>query len=75
MSGESPKLKIIISNGEIEIIGNRAGLKDLADTCAGLAELSDEEAKTAANHYHFADYMNTAEAGSIPLTLLLKIDL
>jgi hypothetical protein len=75
MSGENPKLKVIINNGEVEIIGNRAGLKDLADTCVGLAELSDEAARTAANHYHFADYMNTAEAGSMPLTLLLKVDL
>ena len=75
MSQSAPKLKITLNEGEVEIIGNRAGLKDLAETCAALSELSDEAAKTAANHYHYADYMNTAEDGSVPLTVLLKVDL
>ncbi len=71
MNQEPYRLKIIkLESGEIEIIGNRAGLKDLADVCRGLSELSDEEARTAANHYHVADYMNNAEQGSLELIIL-----
>ena len=67
---EEYKLKVIrLESGEVEIVGNRAGLKDLAEMCAGLAELSDEEAKTPANHYHIADYMNNAEEGSMELII------
>lgn len=75
MSNHEARLKILYENGEIEIVGNREGLKFLAGICSGLSELSDEEAKTAANHYHFADYMNTAEDGSISTTILCKPDL
>ena len=69
------KIKIIKNNHEIEIIGNREGLKWLADICLSMSEISDEEAKTPANHYHIADYMNNAEEGSIPLIILCKPDL
>jgi hypothetical protein len=66
----SYKLKVTrLKGGEIEIIGNRTGLKDLADVCRGLSELSDEEAKTPANHYHIADYMSNAEEGSLELII------
>ena len=76
MSQEIYKLKVIrLESGEIEIIGNRAGLKDLADVCHRLSELSDEEAKTGGNHYHIADYMNNAEEGSLELIILCKPDL
>ena len=76
MSQEPYKLKVIkLESGEIEIIGNRAGLKDLADVCRGLSELSEEEVKTAANHYHVADYMNNAEEGSLGLIILCNPDL
>jgi hypothetical protein len=41
------KLKVIrLESGELEIQGNRAGLKDLAEVCLGLSELTDEQAKT-----------------------------
>ena len=76
MSQEVYKLKVIrLESGEIEIIGNRAGLKDLADVCQRLSELSDEETKTGANHYHIADYMNNAEEGSLEMIILCKPDL
>jgi hypothetical protein len=75
MSSEEYKLKVVrLESGEIEIVGNRAGLKDFADVCRKLSELSDEAAKTAANHYHVADYMNNAEAGSLELIVLYKPD-
>ena len=76
MSQEGYKLKVVrLESGEIEIIGNRTGLKDLADVCKRLSELSGEEAKTGANHYHIADYMNNAEEGSLELIILCKPDL
>jgi hypothetical protein len=44
------KLKITISpKGEVEIIGNRLGLKSLSDICAGLSESVGKPG----NHYHF----------------------
>jgi hypothetical protein len=73
---EEYKLKVIrLESGEIEIVANRAGLKDLAEVCARLSELSGEELKTAANHYHIADYMSNAEAGSLELIILCRSDL
>jgi len=37
---------------EVEIVGNRAGLKALAAICSGLAELTAEQLLTPASHYH-----------------------
>lgn len=72
---EGYKLKVVrLETGELEIIGNRAGLKDLADVCKALSELSDEEASTPANHYHISDFMNNAEDGSLELIILCKPD-
>lgn len=76
MDQDAYKLKVVrLESGEIEIVGNRAALRDLADVCRSLSELSDEEAKTAANHYHVADFMNNAEEGSLELVILCKPDL
>jgi hypothetical protein len=70
------KLKVIrLESGELEIQGNRAGLKDLAEVCLGLSELTDEQAKTPANHYHIAHYMNNAEEGSLELIILYRPDM
>lgn len=70
------KLKVVQSeSGEIEIIANRAGLKDLAEVCRQLSELSDEEVRTPANHYHIADFMSNAEEGSLQLIILCDPDL
>ena len=71
MDNESYKLKVRrLDSGEIEIVGNSGGLKDLAEVCLRLSELSDEDAKTGASHYHIADYMNNAEQGSLELIIL-----
>ena len=76
MDQEAYKLKVVrLESGEIEIIGNRSGLKDLAEVCQGLSNLSDEDAKTPANHYHIADYMNNAESGSLELLIRYDPDL
>ena len=50
------------------------GTRDLAKVCAGLSALSDEDAKTAANHFIYADYMNSADDGSIPMMVCLTLD-
>jgi hypothetical protein len=71
MNNESQyKLTVVrLETGELELVGNRAGLKDLADVCLGLSQLSDDEASTAANHYHIADFLNNAEEGSLELII------
>ena len=69
------KLRIVPHRDGFEIVGNREGLQDLAEVCLVLSRLSDEEAKTAANHYHFASHMNNAEEGSIPLIIRVQPDL
>jgi hypothetical protein len=70
VSQETYRLKVVrLDSGELEVIGNRAGLKDLAGVCQGLSELSDDQAKTPANHYHIADYMNNADNGSLELII------
>ena len=64
------KLTVIrLETGELELVGNQAGLKDLADVCLGLSQLSDDDASTAANHYHIADFLNNAEEGSLELII------
>ena len=72
---EIEKIKVEYKDGEVEIWGNRAGLAWLGELCLGLSRLSDEEARTPANHYHIAEYMNNAEAGSVPLLFTLKVNL
>ena len=65
---ETYRMKVVrLDTGEV--IGNRDGLKDLAGVCQALSELSDDQAKTPANHYHIADYMNNDEDGSLELII------
>jgi hypothetical protein len=75
MTEEEFRLKVTINQkGEVHIHGNRVGLKDLANTCAALSALSDEEAKTPANHVIYADWMNSADDGSIPMMVCLILE-
>jgi hypothetical protein len=69
------KLKVSTYQDGFEIVGNREGLQGLAEVCLVLSRLSVEDAQTAANHYHFADYMNSAEEGSVPLIIRFQPDL
>jgi len=69
------KLKVDKYQDGIEIVGNREGLRQLAEICLALSNLAETEVSTAANHYHIADYMNNAEEGSIPLVILLNTEL
>lgn len=69
------KLKAHPYEDGFEIVGNREGLRHLAEVCLALINLDDDEAKSACNHYHFADYMNSLEDGSTPFIVLYKPDL
>lgn len=59
---------------EVEIEGNRKGLRVLAAICSGLAELTAEQLSTPANHYHLDEYFWGTEKGSIPLIILCHED-
>jgi len=70
-SGEA-RLKVVeCKDGTVEIVGNREGLRFLASICTGLSELSDDQAKTAANHYHFSEDFGNLEQGSDKELILL----
>jgi hypothetical protein len=58
----------------VEIIGNRKGLLSLAAICSGLAELTQEQLLTPANHYHLDEFFWGTEKGSVPLTVLCRED-
>jgi hypothetical protein len=70
----SEKLKMSPYENGSEIVGNREGLYGVAEVCLALSR-PPEAGQTAANHYHFAEYMNTAEAGSVPRIIRFAIDL
>jgi hypothetical protein len=74
MAEEAFRLKVILDKGEVHIHGNRAGLRDLAGTGEALSALSDADAQTAANHVIYADYMNSADDGSIPMMVCLMLE-
>ena len=71
------KLKAYPYQDGFEICGNREGLKELAEISLALSEFPEnaDAAKSLGNHYHFADYMDNAEAGSTPFIILYKPDL
>ena len=73
----NPHLKAYPYQDGFEIAGNREGLRELARVCLALADLpeNDAEARRLGNHYHFADYLDTAEEGSTPFIILYKPDL
>jgi hypothetical protein len=57
---------------EVEIVGNRAGLRALAAICSGLADLAPEQLLTPANHYHLDEDFWGTDKGSVPLTVLCR---
>ena len=71
IQAEGARLKVILEERrgtrEMQIIGNRKGLRALAAICFGLAELTDDELLTPANHYHLDENFWGTEKGSIPL--------
>ena len=69
------KYKIYPYKDGFEIAADRQALMWISEICQGLANLTDEEAKTGANHYHLDEYLGHAEPGSTPLIILYKPDL
>jgi hypothetical protein len=68
------RLKVTLKDGGIEIDGNRKGLSALAAICSGLAELTEEDLRTPANHYHLDEDFWGTDPGSIPLTVHCRED-
>ena len=59
---------------EVAIEGNRRGLQALAEICSGLAQLTQEQLLTPANHYHLDENFWGTEKGSIPLIVYCRED-
>jgi hypothetical protein len=66
------RVKVSISSEGVRVAGNRRGLLGLAEICTQLANLPEtrEESRRLGNHYHYAEYMNNAEPGSVDLEIL-----
>ena len=71
------KLRITRSDAGVVVVGNRRGLLGLAEVCTQLANLPENraDARQLGNHYHFAEYMNNTEPGSIELEVLYDPEL
>ena len=58
------KLKFVLNEkGELEILGNRLGLRALAAICSGLSEATEDD------HYHLDEDFWGTEPGSIPVVV------
>jgi hypothetical protein len=67
---EGSKLKFVFNKkGELEILGNRPGLKALASICIGLSESGEGDC----NHYHLDEHFWGTEPGSVP-TIVYRDD-
>jgi hypothetical protein len=61
------KLKFVLNEkGELEILGNRLGLKALAAICSGLADSAEGD------HYHLNENFWGTESGSISVVFTGK---
>ena len=71
------KVIVSVSPKGVKVIGNRRGLLGLAEVCVQLANLPEtrEESEKVGNHYHYAEYMNNMESGSVPMELLYDPEL
>lgn len=66
------KIKITPYKEGVLVRANREGLLGLAKICTDLAALPEdrEQSRKLGNHYHYAEWMNNAEPGSMPLEIL-----
>lgn len=71
------KIKVVVDTNGVTLIGNRRGLLGFAEICQQLAQLPEnrEESRKLGNHYHYAEWMNNAEPGSVPLEILYDPEL
>jgi hypothetical protein len=73
MESQKPeKLMIAVNDGRILVTGNRRGLLGLAEICRQLAALPEtrDASRKLGNHYHYAEFMNNAEPGSVEMEVL-----
>jgi hypothetical protein len=64
------KLKFVLNEkGELEILGNKNGLKALAAICTGLSESGVDD------HYHLDEQFWGTEPGSVPVIVYRQDDL
>jgi hypothetical protein len=65
---EGAKLKFVLNaSGEIEILGNRKGLRALGAICSGLSESEKDD------HYHLDEQFWRTESGSVPV-IIYRVD-
>jgi hypothetical protein len=66
------RLSVAIEDGVVRIVGNRGGLRGLAEVCLQLADLPETraESRKLGNHYHFSEQMNSADQGSVEMIIL-----
>jgi hypothetical protein len=71
------KLKVSISSDGVQVVGNRSGLLGLARICTQLANLPETraESRKLGNHYHYEEFMNNAEPGSVNMEILYDPEL
>jgi hypothetical protein len=71
------KLKVFVTVHGVQVVGNRRGLLGLAHVCTQLANLPEtrDESRKLGNHYHYEEFMNNAEAGSVNLEILYDPEL
>jgi hypothetical protein len=61
---EGSKLKFVLNaKSELEVLGNRLGLRALAAICSGLSESIEDD------HYHLDENFWGTEPGSIPVVV------
>jgi hypothetical protein len=71
------KLKVSISSEGVQVVGNRRGLLGLAQICTQLANLPETraESRKLGNHYHYEQFTNNAEPGSVNMEILYDPEL
>ena len=65
-------IKVSFQEGEVVIEADRDGLRRISEISEKLASLTDSEARTPANHFHFMEGMKNVEPDSLPLVILRK---
>ena len=71
--GAKVRVELVKDRTEVLISANPEGLRYLAEICAGLAD--DAHDPHEPPHIHVEPALNSAEPESVPMEILLKLDL
>jgi hypothetical protein len=71
--GAKVRVELVKGGTEVLVCANREGLRYLAEVCGGLADEDYDQHKPP--HTHVEPALNSAEPESVPLEILLKVDL